>query len=229
MEMDRKQSKREFKKVKNWLQFLELWSKFYANQIEIPGYYGKFISEKGDNPEANEELGKIFRDITRMELFCDGSQASVKGEQKAYFTGYTFPHIAYPLFIELNRYEGISAIMLDLSNKKKTDGFSFFPFVTYSDWNDETKKYGIGNRILGSSSTHLGMDFGTADLTFISEWLNEDMQEIINEQNMCHLSIWDANTSSPPFIYLKLLKLLYDEFVNKMNCSLLSIVETKRK
>ena len=195
--MDREQSREAFGKATSWQEFLELWSKFYSNEICIPAYHGNFIDEKGDNGQANEVLGKIFQDITRNDLICVDSQVSVKGEQKAYCVGYTFHHIAKPLFIELNRYEGISAILLDL-NATKSEYSPFFPFVTYSDWNQDRKRHDAGNRMLGNAYTHLGIGFEN-DTDDITEWLNDDMKETIEQSNMCQLLIWDANTSSAEF------------------------------
>lgn len=195
--MDREQSRETFGKATSWEKFLELWCKFYSNEICIPAYYGKFIDGKGDNSKANEALGKIFQDITRNDLVCVDSQVSVKGEQKAYCVGYTFHHIARPLFIELNRHEGISAILLDL-NATKSEHSPFFPFVTYSDWNQDRKRCEAGNRMLGNAYTHLGIGFEN-DTDDISEWLSDDMKEIIEESNMCQLLIWDACTSSQEF------------------------------
>ena len=194
--MDEVASERAFKQVKSWQEFLKLWSRVYSNEIYIPGYGAKFIDDAGDNPQVNLELGSIFQDITMMGVVCNNSQVSIKGEQKAYFTGFSFQHIAYPLFIELNRHEGISAIMLDLSNMRPTESFSYFPFVTYSDWNkDKTESR---NRMKGTASTHLGIDFSTGDLD-IAEWLNDDMKKVISTDNMCQILVWDANTSSPAF------------------------------
>ena len=225
--MDEQQSRQAFKEVKNWDELLKLWSRFYSNEIYVPGYCAKFIDEEGDNPQANNELGKLFQDITGMEVICTNSQVSIKAEQKAYFTGYSFSHILYPLFIELNRLDGISAIMLDLSNMKKTESFSNFPFVTYSDWNQDAKKrgpkfgqrYGHTGRMYGNSSSHLGIDFGTAsDVDFITKWLNKDMQKVVSKNTMCQIIVWDANTSSPEFHLFEVIKsaLKYVHMQNKL-------------
>ena len=204
--MNEIESEKAFGKVKTWEEFLKLWSRFYSNEVYIPGYMSTFISEDNDNKYANEELGKLFQDITLLNLFCDSSQVSIKGEQKAYFTGYSFKNLIYPLFKELNRYEGISAIMLNLNNMKETQEFSHFPFITYSDWNEENEKYGKGERMLGNASTHLGIDFSTSSLDNIRDWLNKDMKKIISEENMCQILVWDANTSSPKFRLFEIIK-----------------------
>jgi hypothetical protein len=195
--MDRDQSEEAFGQANSWKEFTELWSKFYSNEICIQAYYGKFIDENGDNPQANAELGKIFQDITRNNLICVDSQVSVKGSQKAYCIGYTFRHIAKPLLNELNRCERISAI-LAVVNSIKSDQSFYLPYVTYSDWNQDRKRHESGDRMLGNASTHLGIGFSN-DMDDITEWVNDDMKEIFEESNMCQLTIWDACTSSSEF------------------------------
>jgi hypothetical protein len=196
--MDREESEEAFGQANSWKEFTELWSKFYSNDICIPAYYGKFIDENGDNPQANAELGKIFQDITRNNLICVDSQVSVKGEQKAYCIGYTFQHIAKPLFVELNKCDGIIAILFDLKKDTKSDESFSLPYVTYCDWNQDGKRHEAGDRMLGNGCTHLGIGF-TNEMDDVIEWLNDDMKEFIEESNMRQLKIWDANASSSEF------------------------------
>ena len=201
--MDKATSKELFKRVKSWKEFLKLWSGFYSNEICVPLNNFVFTDKYGNN----SKLVKTFQDITMMELICHNFQESSKGKQKAYFTGFTFSPIAYPLFIELNRHEGITAIMSNLRNIKETTGFSYFPYVTYSGWDENKEKYGQENRMYGNSATHLGIDFGpTYDLEYITECLNEDMQNVISTDTMCYITIVDANTSSPQFNLFKVIR-----------------------
>ena len=59
--------------------------------------------------------------------------------------------------------------------------------------------------MLGNAYTHLGIGFEN-DTDDISEWLSDDMKEMIEQSNMCQLLIWDACTSSPHFHLFEVIK-----------------------
>ena len=170
-------------------QFLHLWELFYSNEICIPGYYGSFVDEDGDNPEATFELGNKFKEINRHRVICFDSQVGIVGNQKGYVTAYVPKIMAEPLSQELNRYSGIVAFY---SEKQDNDSIiNEGLYVTYDNSEEEKDR-----RTLGKPFTQVGrIDFSSME--FIQEWLSKSMRKVISEWNYYQLTIVAPCFDSP--------------------------------
>lgn len=52
------ESKLAFMSVTTIDEFLELWSRFYDNEVFIPTYGDRFINLDGDNPHADKDVSR---------------------------------------------------------------------------------------------------------------------------------------------------------------------------
>ncbi len=195
-EEDRRASKEKFFECTTDEEFFLTWSRFYLNEVCIPTYYDVFTGAE-DNPQANAELAQLFVDITLMQCIVTNSQVSIRNRQKAYINCYVPDDISRPLYVELNRYEGISAILNNSLADEADDGLQL-PYVTYNNWNDES-----GEIMKGSAYTHLAT--GALELGSIREWLNPRMRKRISPAYFDEIVILDANTTSEE---LKLVRVL---------------------
>ena len=100
------------------------------------------------------------------------------------------------LYVELNRYEGISAI---LNESLADDDRLMLPYVTYNNFNDEK-----GDTMKGVPYTRLVT--GSESMAMIGEWLNPRMRKILSPAYFDQIVILDANTTSEQFKLFNVLK-----------------------
>lgn len=196
-------SKKIFLSAKTVVEFMDLWSKFYENKICIPTYLSKFIGA-GDNPEASEELGKKFKEISKRGVLAIDSQVGIPGSQKQYITGYMSTNLADVVIPELNRYSGIVAFYGPIVEMDTTDGL----YVTY-DVDDEEKEEGAKiKKMLGEPFTSIrGAD--TYSFADIREWMSRPVKKKTKKDKYSHFVIIDPCFSDPSeYIFDKLLEVL---------------------
>lgn len=185
-----KKSKKLFNRCKTIKDFLELWSKFYENEIYLPGYYGKFVSLEGDNPQATLDMGKKFEQITLKGVIPFDSQVTIPYIQKGYISALVNKEYMHQLCALLNRYNNIIAFSFNLNGDD--DGADYL-YVTYEQHPKETP---VG-KMVGKQRTQVG-GADTSMMTFIHEWINEHLQSIINEYTYCQLTIINPSFESDP-------------------------------
>lgn len=196
---DRRASQQKFFECNTFEEFLLTWSKFYLNEVCIPTYYDVF-TEAEDNPQANAELAQLFVDITLMDCIVTNSQVSIRNRQKAYVECFVPNDISQLLYVELNRYEGISAILNNsLGDDDDDDDGLNLPYVTYNNWNEEK-----GEIMGGVAYTRLSTD--RSDLRIIRGWLNPGMRKRMSLTYLDKIIILDANTTSEAFKLVNILK-----------------------
>lgn len=198
----RRASKQQFFACDTWEEFLRTWAKFYTNEVCIPTYYDVFINnESGDNPQAGAELAQLFVDITLMSCIVTDSQVALPNQQKAYALCYVPDQISRALYVELNRYDGVSAILNNSlsDNDEARNNRLRLPYVTYNNWNNEN-----GDIMKGSPQTHLAT--GQEGLAVIAEWLNPSMKKRISPAHFDEVIVLDANTTSEELRLFRVLK-----------------------
>jgi len=207
-EKERKKSEKLFKKAETVVEFMEIWSKFYLNEVCIPTYLDKFIGAE-DNPEATIELGKKLEEITKRGVLAIDSQVNIPGNQKGYIYGYIPNKMADLVITNLNRYSGIVAFYSDIRDfRKENINVNEGLFVTYDALSEEIEKSVVNKKMLGKPYTTLGSS-EVESLKFIREWLNDKLSKKIKAKNYKFFTVISPCFDSPPeLVFDKLLEVL---------------------
>jgi len=206
-ELDMEKSKEIFLKCKTVVEFMEIWSKFYENEICIPTYHSKFVGAE-DNPQATRDLGKKLKEIARRGFLATDSQVNIPGNQKSYIVGYLPNKMAKLLSEELNRYSGIVAFYSDIKDFREEDEDVFeHLFVTYDANDDEILKSAKNNKMSGVPFTTIPSYEGSFDT--VREWMSKEVKKKINigtyKYFVCISPCFD---SEPEFLFDKVLEVL---------------------
>lgn len=176
--MDREESKKAFLKAKTQEDFLNLWSKFYENKIQIPTYFGNFIGdEDSDNPYADIELGLKFREITLRGVMAIDSQVNVPGYQKGYVIGYMPKKLCDYVIEKLNKYNCIVAFNCPIREGLGVENL----YVTYDQTNEQIEKSAKRGKMYGPGFTNIGRS-DESSLDFIREWMSPEVKKKINNE-----------------------------------------------
>lgn len=189
----RKLSKKKFHKAKSLEQFLELWSKFYNNEICIPTYYNTFVGA-GDNPDATFEVGKKFQDIVKHGIIPTNYQPnSLKDLQKGYINMFVPNELVDYLSTYINRYPGYVAFWNDIADDFVINGL----VVTYDPDEKErevSQKVGV---FMGDPFSMMGYAGGD-DYDFIEEWINNNVKEDFNKDTYKYFTVVDTIPTEKP-------------------------------
>lgn len=179
-------SKEIFSRAKTYQEFLNLWSKFYSNEICIPTYFSVFIGAE-DNKHATKKMGQKFQEITEHGVIPTNFQTNnLKDGQKAYVNLLATEEVADAITIYINRYPGFVAFYQDTTGESCVTGL----FITYDPTKEQTKKTMKTGVFFGDPFTHLGIK--SDDINFIQEWLNPSMKNVISNENFKEVTIIDA-------------------------------------
>lgn len=164
----------QFQKAKTIEDFLQLWGSFYLNEICIHTYGGTFYGrEDSDNPLADLEQGKKFRQITlNGAIPFDSQPTDIKSSQKGYVSMFVPKEDTRKYLIMLNRFDNIVACSYTSNSICE-----FNIWVTYVD---DTPQW---SRILkGNPATRLG-GFDNSFFLHIQDWISQSLQKYINQEN----------------------------------------------
>ena len=186
-EKDRNISRDKFNKVKTFQGFIDLWSKFYTNEICIPTYLDNFVGA-GDNPDATIEMGKKFQEIVSYGIIPHNFQTnSLEDTQKAYVDMYVPNELASVIAEYINRYPGYVSFWQDIK-----DEFTLGDLVVTYDPTEEERKNSVKKGVFfGDPFSRLGYA-GQDDFDFISEWLSKKAKKIINKDNFKQVTVIDT-------------------------------------
>jgi len=179
-------SKEIFSQAKTYSQFLDLWSKFYINEICIPTYFASFIGDN-DNKYATIEMGKKFQTITKYGLIPVNFQTnSLKSGQKAYVNLYATETVSSIITEYINRYPGFVAFYQDVNGESCVNGL----FVTYDPDKEQRKKTMKTGVFFGDPFSHMGTK--SEDIDTIREWLTLPLLNVITNENFKEVIIIDT-------------------------------------
>jgi hypothetical protein len=183
---DHNKSQELFSQAKTYSQFLDLWMRFYINEICIPTYFANFIGAE-DNKYATRKMGEKFQEITKFGLIPINFQTnSLKSCQKAYVNLYTTEIVSDIITQYINRYPGFIAFYQDIRGDNCINNL----YVTYDPDKDEKKRTVKTGVFFGNPFTSLGRK--SEDIDFIQEWLNPDLSDVISNENLKEVIIIDT-------------------------------------
>lgn len=166
---DREISRKLFLRAKTWRQLVQLWVKFYSNEICLPTYYASWIGGT-DNPLATFDIGKRYANISLKSglIFSDGQQGSLLYQQREYLSGFTissYEPVIHKICEEMNRISGMIAFYWTED---------YYPNIDYSKELEDIEE--LDNEIRGLYVTY--DEIGSLDRT---SWIGEPMTSALNE------------------------------------------------
>lgn len=183
---NRDRSREIFLQARTYSEFLNLWSKFYSNEICIPAYFANFIGAE-DNKHATRKIGRKFQEITNFGTIPVNFQTnSLKDGQKAYVILLATEQVTEVITEYVNRYPGFIAFYQDTSGESCVNGL----YVTYDPDKEQAKKTLKTGIFFGNPFTHLGTKSNDSD--FIREWLNPILSNIIANENFKEITVIDT-------------------------------------
>lgn len=183
---DREKSKDIFSQAKTYSQFLDVWSRFYINEICIPFYFDNFIGGE-DNKYTTMKMGEKFREITKHGLIPVNFQVnSLKDGQKAYIILFATEAVCNIITEYINRYPGFVAFYQNSKEGNDINGL----FVTYDPNKEQAKKTMKTGVFFGNPFSVVGVSSGQLD--FIREWLPEPLLNVISNENFREITIIDT-------------------------------------
>lgn len=182
---DVQKSKLLFENATSWEEFLDIWSKFYVNEVCIPTYMSKFIGGP-DNDQADLKTGLLFQKITKNGFLPIESQATIPGSQKEYVEGFVRKYEAPHLVNELNRFENIVAWWNEIDASSSLQGLC----VTYDSSlkPDKNTKTMIGNPF-----SFIGRSNAFPVFEDVRSWMYDDLKYQFTIQDFVHVVV--INTS----------------------------------
>jgi len=187
-----KMSRYEFQNAKTLKDYLLLYSLFYLNEICINNYSDTFINPKGDNPLANEELGKKFKNITLMGIISFDSQLTIPGQQKGYISAYVPDDLAQKLAVDLNRYDNIIAFTTWITGEHCIREM----YVTYDATKDIILQGAKQNKLLGDPETFIRSPDDRA-YSFMQEWMSDEVKKQFNPETHVILNVIATSIHAP--------------------------------
>lgn len=205
---DIEKSEKLFMQARTYTQFLDLWSKFYTNEICIPTYLDNFVGGE-DNPQATNEMGRKFQRIVGLGVIPIDFQTTIPGHQKGYVDALCPKDLAGPICEYINRYPGFVAFYKPIDEEIK------YLYVTYEDTEEKLKEYARMGVMLGTPYSHVGSPI-TEPLEFVHDWLSPDLSYVINDRNFVQLIIIDTTFTGPDD---KILNVLVNALSDNSNLS----------
>ena len=118
-------SQQQFRKARSWREWVDLWTRFYADRMCLPAYSGVWTGRddspgevsttfEGGDYQKMLDTGKRLAQLSRATglLFDDGQAGDSKLAQRQYLTGFAparFQPVLHAVSEEINRIPGLVA------------------------------------------------------------------------------------------------------------------------